>query len=498
MLLADKRDGNMSYELFLEFVSKTYALEEAKGLLQWDQETMMPMEAGKQRAKQLRALEEVIHHRWTSSALQDTLGAIDVSVLDSLEKNNVRLAQKEVAKRTSIPEILAGELTETTANCLFAWGRCRKNAQHLPEYLVALGNVVALSREKASCLSGFATGYDALLDAHEPEMTGQILSALFADLEPKLQAIRSQVPIAHSMPASPVAITDKEMWTLAKKASGVFGYDVEKGRMDLSHHPFCTGKQLDVRITTRLTPESPLEVMYSTIHETGHAVYEQNIHPAFAFTPNGQHCSMGIHESQSRLFENQLAKSDAFMLWLCKALSECEGVSSRLDVMDVKRYVNAPFAGRIRTESDQLHYNLHIILRFELEMALIDGRLQVEDLKSAWDSRFEALFGYAPRNLEESFLQDPHWALGEFGYFPTYALGNVYAACFFEAIEKEVPEYSRALEEGNTHEVRAWLKTHVHQHGQSRSASDLLSGACENPVSIDPLVDYLRRMFVPN
>ena len=239
-------------------------------------------------------------------------------------------------------------------------------------------------------------------------------------------------------------------------------------------------------------------LLFSTLHETGHAVYEQNIHPAYAYTPNGEAASMGVHESQSRLFENQLGKSQAFCTWLFQTLQQHHATGALTSAQDLYQHLHAVWRNPIRTESDELHYNLHIIHRFKLEQALIDGSSRVDDLEDAWNESFSKSFDYQPANKQQGYLQDPHWAAGAFGYFPTYALGNIYAGCLYRALQRAIPTLSDALSQGNTNAIRSWLAEHVHSKGSTDTPKAIIEKACGESVSEKPLLDYLSTAYAPH
>jgi len=282
---------------------------------------------------------------------------------------------------------------------------------------------------------------------------------------------------------------------LARQVAKTFGYDMARGRVDKAVHPFSSGSGLDVRITTRTNPVDPFNSLYSTIHEVGHGAYEQNIHADHLLTPVGQGVSMGVHESQSRIYENQLGRSEAFAVWLYGQMREAFGDLSVPDAQALYAAINRVGSGYIRTEADEVHYNLHILLRFDLERDLIARRLEVGDLEAAWNERFAADFGVAVDRASNGVLQDVHWSIGLFGYFPTYTLGNVYAGCLYEALRRDVPDLEGALSEGDLSPATDWLRDKVQTHGGLFQPRETIARACGEEPSEEPLLRYLEEKF---
>ncbi|MEQ9674476.1 MAG: carboxypeptidase M32, partial [Roseovarius indicus] len=283
--------------------------------------------------------------------------------------------------------------------------------------------------------------------------------------------------------------------SLARELAGRFGYDATRGRLDLAVHPFSSGSGDDVRITTRTAAEDPFNCIYSTIHETGHACYEQGIDPAYRLTPLGQGVSMGVHESQSRIYENQLGRSPAFCRWLYGEMRARFGDIGVSGEEAFYRAVNRVHRGYIRTEADEVQYNLHIMLRFDLEKALVAGDLAVRDLEAAWNERFLKDFGYPVDKASNGVLQDVHWSVGLFGYFPTYSLGNVYAGCLNKALRAAVPDVDAHLERGDPTPATRWLHENVQRHGGRYEPREVITLACGEEPSAGPLMGYLADKF---
>jgi carboxypeptidase Taq len=288
---------------------------------------------------------------------------------------------------------------------------------------------------------------------------------------------------------------ETEQLKLSQTLAKAFGYSFENGRIDKAVHPFSSGSGIDVRITTRVDESDPFNCFYSTIHEVGHACYEQNISQDYLLTPLGRGVSMGVHESQSRIYENQLGRGRAFTGWLFEQMTSAFGDFGIETADEFYRSVNRVKQGYIRTEADEVQYNLHVMLRFGLERALMAGDLQVSDLEAAWNDRFASDFGYPVDKPSHGLLQDVHWSVGLFGYFPTYSLGNVYAGCLNAAMRAAVPDLDAQLEKGDTSAATGWLRENLQQHGGLRKPVDTITHATGGAVSPEPLLDYLELKF---
>jgi carboxypeptidase Taq len=282
---------------------------------------------------------------------------------------------------------------------------------------------------------------------------------------------------------------------MSRDLATAFGYDWSRGRIDLAVHPFSSGGGSDSRITTRVVETDPFNCFYSTIHEVGHSSYELAIDPDYAMTPIGHGCSMGVHESQSRIYENQIGRSRAFTGWMFALMRDRFGAFDMPNAEAFYAAVNRVQPGFIRTEADEVHYNLHIMMRFDLERALIRGDLAVKDLEAAWNDRFKADFGVAVDRPAHGMLQDVHWSCGLFGYFPTYTLGNVYAGCLNQALRKAVPDLDDQLAKGDTSAATGWLRETLQRHGGLRAPRDTIAHACGFDPHEGPLLDYLEAKF---
>ncbi len=484
---------NSAYSDLMAYVRQTNALGAVAGRTGWDQETMMPRNAAPQRAEELAALETVLHARRTDPRLGAWLEAAEPD--GEVEAAQLRLLKRDYARNVKVPADLAEEIARQTSLAQGIWAEARA-AKDYKAFAPSLATVLDLRRKEADALSEGGDRYDALLQDYEPGMTATELDTMFRALRPRLVALRERVLDAgRAMPRLAGPFDEAVQMALTAKIAKVFGYDFDHGRIDKAVHPFSSGSGLDVRITTRTSIEEPLGSIYSTIHEVGHAAYEQGIDRAYLLTPLGQGVSMGVHESQSRIYENQLGRSAAFTGWLYGEMRDRFGEIGVASAEEFARAINAVETGYIRTEADEVHYNLHVLLRFDLERALISGDLEVGDLEAAWNDRFAADFGVEVDTPDNGVLQDVHWSVGLFGYFPTYTLGNVYAGCLFEALKEAVPDWETHLSNGDATGVTHWLKDNLQRHGGLRPPRETIETATGRPVSEAPLLDYLDAKF---
>ncbi|WP_417245899.1 carboxypeptidase M32 [Celeribacter sp.] len=485
-----------AFDDLMMFTRETEALGAIMGRLNWDQETMMPRGAAEQRGEEFAALESVLHARKTDARIGGWLEQVDAEALDEVSRAQLRHIRRSYERNTKVPARLAAELAKVTsvAQGIWAEARARDDFAH---FAPTFKEVVRLRREEAAALKE-GTDYDlwdALHQDYEPGSTGAQLDAMFGALRPRLVALRDRIMGAEQPKGLSGTYDEAKQMALTEGLAAAFGYDFAYGRIDKAVHPFSSGSGLDVRITTRTNPEDPLNSIYSTIHETGHACYEQNISRDYLLTPLGEGVSMGVHESQSRIYENQLGRSRAFTEYLYGEMRETFGEIGVNSAEDFYAAVNRLTPGYIRTESDEVQYNLHVLLRFDLERQIIGGSLDVDDLPEAWDSRFEADFGVKVDKVSNGCLQDVHWPVGLFGYFPTYSLGNVYAGCLHKALRAEVSDLDAQLAKGDTSAATGWLKDNLQQFGGLREPRDTIVHACGFEPSEAPLLDYLEEKF---
>ncbi|MEO1026717.1 MAG: carboxypeptidase M32 [Pseudomonadota bacterium] len=477
----------------LAFQRETEALGQVMGRLGWDQETMMPGGAIEQRAEEMAALDGVLHSRKTDPRIGDWLATAEAA--DDVQTRMLDLIRRRYERTQKVPAKLSAALARTTSLAHRVWAEARAE-NDFAKFAPMLKEVVDLSREKASALQDGGTLYDALVEDYEHDMTEAELATMFDALRPRLVALRERILGAEcTVPVLSGTFAEEAQLKLSGTLAKSFGYDTAHGRIDKAVHPFSSGSGLDVRITTRTAAEDPFNCFYSTIHEVGHATYEQGIDRAYLLTPLGRGVSMGVHESQSRIYENQLGRGRAFTGWLYTQMRQAFGDFGIADGETFYAVVNRCASGYIRTEADEVHYNLHVLLRFDLERDLIAGRLEVDDLQEAWNTRFASDFGIEVDVPANGVLQDVHWSEALFGYFPTYTLGNVYAGCLNAALRRDVPDLDAALAEGDTSPATDWLREKVQRHGGLYKPQDLIERATGAAPSEGPLLDYLDAKF---
>ena len=469
----------------------------SRALLAWDQETFMPPGGGDLRADQLALLARLQHERATAPRVGELLAACagdDAVAHDPDRSANLRGWQRDFDRATKLPGALVAELAAVESRAQQAWAQARaKDA--FGRFQPWLERMVALQQQKADCLRvAGQTRWDALADLYEPGMRAADLRALFGPLRARLVALRERIaggrPVDDAWTRAEVDEARQE--ELARAVLAAMGFDFRAGRIDRSAHPFCTRTGGDVRLTNRYRPDGVLDALGSAMHEGGHGLYEQGLEPAHFGTPLGEACSLGIHESQSRLWENHVGRSEAFWRWCLPLAQRLLGGFRDADPDAAFRAANAVVPGLIRVEADEATYDLHVMVRFELEQALVDGELGVAQLPAEWNRLYREYLGVTVPDDRRGCLQDVHWSCGLFGYFPTYTLGNLYAAQFARAARAALGDPGPQLERGDFAPLREWLRREVHRHGRRHEPGELCRVATGSPLSADVFVDYLE------
>ena len=479
----------------LAYHRETAALEQIGGLLAWDQETKMPKGAAEQRAEWSGILEGTIQVRTTSVEFSDLLDEAADDSLDEFGGACVRELRRVFERAVKQPDGLPEAIARLSSLAIVAWQAARESEQ-ANQFQEMLSELVDLKREEAAALSDNGNRYQALLDIYEEGATTDWLDGLFDRLRPGLLGLRQRLldsnrkfrPLSGRFP-------EEAQLELARHVASTFGFDWSRGRLDTSVHPFTSGAGNDVRMTTKVSESDPLPCLYATIHETGHACYEQNVRQEYLLSPLGKGASFGVHESQSRICENQIGRSRAFCSWLFELMNDRFGDMGVEDAEALFAAVNAVKSDFIRTEADEVHYNLHIMLRYSLERDLIDGKLEVKDLEEAWNDRFLNDFGFPVDRPSNGYLQDIHWSAGMFGYFPTYTIGNIYAASLHNQMQARIPEFEQELASGNLEPACQWLKSEIQQYGKLKIPKKLIEDAARSSVSESPMLDYLEAKF---
>jgi len=482
-------------------------LVSVESVLGWDEQTMLPPAGGAHRADQVAAIASLTHGLRIDPAQGDRLERLAAAMeggggdWSADERATVDVLLRDHRKHVRLPPRLVEETARACIDGQQAWIDARRRSDW-KGFAPKLARIVELKREQAGCQAPELDPYDALLDDHEPGARASGVAALFDRLRPSL------VPLVRGCAAAPDAPRDDVLRgdfprgaqeAFVRAVAERIGFDFNRGRLDSSEHPFCstTGPH-DCRITTRWDESSLPTALFGVLHEAGHGLYEQGLRERWFGLPGGEAASLGIHESQSRLWENLVGRSLPFWEW-CLPLARrmFPAALSQASPRSVQRSLLAVRPSLIRVEADEVTYNLHVMLRFDLERALVRGELSVTDLPTAWDDRFEQDFGIRPADAAEGVLQDIHWSAGLIGYFPTYTLGNVYAAQMMAAVERDLPELPEEIAAGRFESLLGWLRERVHHHGRLVAPATLVAAATGGPVSERWLLESLWTRYGP-
>jgi carboxypeptidase Taq len=491
---------------FVAYQQETAMMESIQSLLTWDERTGMPVQAAEYRAEQVAYLAGKIHERRTASCLGEWLQILTQSpaVLDDPHGDqgaSIRETLRQYNKQSKLPQKLVEALTRAEVLGQQAWVKARQE-NDFSAFQPFLENNLALRREQADAIGFESSPYDVLLDDYEPGETaanlGQVLKGLREALVPLIAELAESVhPPDEKFLRQQYPIDRQEKFGF--QAAQKLGFDFARGRLDVTDHPFCTEMgPHDHRILTRYNINDFSQAFYGILHEAGHGIYDQGLRPDQYGLPSGAPVSLGIHESQSRLWENMVGRSYAF--WEHFHPIAQEFFSEQLGQVTLEQMygaVNSVRPSLIRVEADEATYNLHIAIRFELEKALVEGDLLPADLPAAWNQRYQDYLGIEPCDDAQGVLQDVHWSAALFGYFPTYSLGNLYAAHWMNCAQKEIGELDGQFRQGDFAPLREWLSENIYRHGQCYSARELLERIDGGPLSHEPLLDYLSKKLRP-
>ncbi len=475
-------------------------LASCSSLLGWDEQTYLPRGGSSFRGDQMALLAGLHHERATDPVVGELLAEVEGSDIvadpDSPEAANVREWRRGFDRVTRLPRSLVEELARTTSIAQQEWVEARK-ASDFGKFRPWLEAVFGLKRQEAACLSRGGDVYDALLDEYEPGARGADLKTLFEDLRADLVPLVAAIAGSDQGPKASSLVGDypvDRQQVFGEMVAAAVGFDFEKGRLDTTAHPFCTGiGPGDTRITTRFDPRDFSGAFFGVLHEVGHGLYEQGLDPAHHGTPMGEAVSLGVHESQSRLWENAVGRSRSFWEhWLPVARRVFREPLHAVGLDDFHAAINRVEPTLIRVEADEVTYNLHILIRFELEQALIGGALAVEDVPEAWTAKYREYLGITPPDDARGCLQDIHWAAGLIGYFPTYTLGNLYAAQLYDKADADLGGLERSFTRGDFAGLLAWLREKIHRDGQRYRAADLVRRATGTGLDHRPLIRSLR------
>jgi carboxypeptidase Taq len=491
--------SSAAYLQLCERSREVYLLRSVAGVLSWDFETYIPSKAIPYRADQLSYLEAKAHTLFTETCVGDWLKAAEQFGFDPEldESANIREWRRSYDRATKIPVALVEEFEKTRTIARESWVQARAESK-FSLFKPHLEKIVELTRRKADLWGYEESPYDALMDDYEPGITARQVQPVLEELRAALVDLLDQIAessVQANFLDGHYPIDGQQAF--CKEIAAAFGYDFAAGRIDTTMHPFATSLgPFDQRITTRYNVKRFEVSLYGVMHETGHALYEQGLRADRIGLPSGDAVSLGIHESQSRLWENHVGRTPQFWcLWhaaACKYLPDI----ARYSPADLASGVQRVAPSFIRVEADEVTYDLHILLRFEMELALIEGRLKVKDLPEAWNTRFHELFGLIVPDDTRGVLQDIHWSLGSLGYFPTYTIGNLNAAQLMFAAEKNISGLSDQLVRGNYAPLLHWLRENVHQHGRRYLPAELMRRATGHPTQARYRIEYLRNKYL--
>jgi carboxypeptidase Taq len=483
-----------AYDDLLEQYGRATYLGDANMVLSWDQEVMMPEGGTPARAKQRGAVSAVQHDLLVDDEMGEWLDELEAADLPAEESAAVREIRRQYERKARVPTDLVEEISEATSDAHPVWQEA-KEEDDWSTFAPTVEELLDLKREYANHIDSSADTYEVLFADYEPyidlDTAEEILEQLRETLVPLIDEVReSDVDLYEVDGAYP---EDKQL-SLAEETLETLGYDFERGRLDTAPHPFSSGTQFDARVTTRFDESDPLDSLGSTIHEFGHATYTQGLREEAYGSPLGEHRGLTVHESQSRLWENHVGRSQAFWDFFVPQFNDHHGT----DLTPEQAYeaANQVYEDNlIRVEADELTYHLHIILRFEIERDLLAGDLDVEEVPAVWNDKMEEYLGVRPETDSEGCLQDIHWSHGSFGYFPTYSLGSVLAAQLHAAAEDDIDNLDTKVRAGEFDDLHTWLTDNVHSHGQRYTTDDLIQEATGESFTADYFLDYAESKF---
>lgn len=493
-----------TYEKLVRFVHETSVLQSIEALLGWDERCLLPPAAAEYRAEQMTLLTGMIHQRQTDRRLGDWLAELAESDLakDPAGETGVTIRQlkRQYEKKTKLPQSLVEELARTSVYGQQIWQTARHD-NDFASFAPLLEKTVELKRAQAEAIGYRDSLYDALLDDYEPDERTVHLAAVLAALREELVPLVAEIHSSQRRPKREILhrhYPAAGQASFSREVASRIGFDFARGRLDVTAHPFCTAPgPHDCRITTRYEERNFSCAFFGTLHEAGHGIYDQGLPPERFGLPPGEAVSMGIHESQSRLWENLVGRHYSF--WQC-FYPMAQGTFPALSDVPLDDFyfaINAVRPSLIRIEADEATYNLHILIRFELEQDLLSGGLAVADLPDAWNEKYRSYLGIEPPNDADGVLQDIHWSAGLFGYFPTYSLGNLYAAQFFAQADRDLGGLAGQFNSGEFSPLREWLVDKIHRHGQRYTAGQLVEQVTGSSLSHEPLLAHLRGKLAP-
>ena len=493
-----------AYNRLVERFNKLYRFQHLSAITRWDQSAMMPSGGNQARSEALAELSSLMHELLSEEQVGQWIKEAGESADDLVTQRSIREMERSWRKASVMPADLVKAQSLASSKCEHAW-RTQRPENDWKGFSANLKEVVKLAREEASIRSAAsgAKGYDAMLELYEPGMTSSELDVLFGNLKSWLPETLQTV--VEQQQNDSLIVSQGHYPTENQKALGLdvmklLGFDFNHGRLDVSIHPFCGGVPEDVRLTTRYNEADFVESLMGTIHETGHARYNQNLPEDLRALPLGSYRSMGVHEGQSLFFEMQLGRSPAFLQLIrpliVKHLAENQE-DKRFSQTNLEKIYNRVKPGFIRVDADEISYPMHVILRYEIEKALIEGDLQVDDLPQVWDEKMQAYLGLSTGdNHSIGCMQDIHWPMGAFGYFPSYTLGAMYAAQQFSTVKRQLPDVENRISNGDLEPVFSWLTDNIWQQGSKLETHELYTQATGEPLNADHFKQHILSRYL--
>lgn len=492
-----------AYARLIARLKRSHTLGTVGGLLGWDEQVNLPPDSADLRAEQLALLAELQHQAASDPEIGRLLDELEApagrAALDDAQLVVVCEARRDYDRVTRLPAEFVAEKARLGSAAFHAWAGARARGD-FAAFAPFIQRQLDLARREAGYLGWGDRPYDYAIDKHDPGLDASRIRALFDELKQGLLPLVRRIA-ASTVKADPTLLRGfpvEAQHAFLREVTERLGFNYRRGRIDVSLHPFCEGPGADIRMTTRFDPDNPLDSLFSSIHETGHGLYEQGLPLADQGTPLGQNAGMAVHESQSRLWENQVARSRAFWRHFEPRFRELfPGPLATVPSDVLYLAINTVEPTLIRVDSDEVHYNLHILLRFELEQRLFAGDLAVADLPAAWNALARDLLGCAPLDDREGVLQDVHWSSGAFGYFPSYCLGNMIAAQLWAAVRRARPDLEDDFARGDFSPLLAWLRLNVHEQGRRYTALELVRRVTGEELSPRHLLAYLGERYLP-
>ncbi len=490
-----------SYPQLIAKLKRSHLLGTISGLLGWDEQVNLPPDSADQRAEQLALMAEIGHSAASDPQIETLLRELeaDKNALSRDQQVVVTHARRDYDRVTKLPAAFVAERARLVSAAYHAWAEA-KAKNDFPSYAPMLEKHLEMARREAEYLGWGDRPYDYALDKHDPGMTTEVISGLFAELKAGLLPFVQQILASPHKPSTGLfrAFPVEEQRAFLREVTERLGFNYRRGRIDVSLHPFCEGAGADIRMTTRFHEDEPLDSLFSSIHETGHGMYEQGLPLADQGTPLGQAIGMGVHESQSRLWENQVSRSRAFWAYFEPRFRErFPSQTASLSSDQLYRAINAVEPTLIRVDADEVTYNLHILLRFEIEQRLFRREVAVRDLPSVWNELSGKILGMTPPNDSKGVLQDIHWSGGAFGYFPSYCLGNMIAAQLWYKANAELPGLESDFASGNFARLLGWLRRSIHEQGRRFDTLGIVRQVTGEELSPRYLLQYLSERYAP-